>query len=782
MAAVESKNHWRGSGNPFPPAAVARFSDLRPEVPTIKTAAVREIDTLVDGYLRATRVQGGDDKDTSGEHLAYEGKVFVIEGDYGAGKTHLAIELLDHVQDSRDRGQFQPRVIYHVAPGGTFLVLYTDLMSRAITADEILGRVREFYADIVADALRERPFASALVRQLEDDDADPQLVVERYALQEGALRQELRHRLSTVTRDESFSRALMLLLQPELRTLVWDWFTGKPPSQVLTELGIEKPIRTDVQALEALGVIALLYGRKNRRFVLVIDEMEKLVLTWDRSSNASAQAFKQLLEIFRAAGALLVTCGLSDIFTVLPRDPARIDAIIRPSPLTADEVRWYVEETQERVFGARTLRPFTEDSIKYLVYLTGGVAREVIRFCYDAYDYAAETGHEITPGVVNTVARGRSSSGGAEMVRNDIGRLLSEQEWRADARWLLRDPPDEVADFWIPAGERRAGCAVLITDSVLEEEHAAALGERVSGIKAVSRRRAVIVVVSGYLPAKLRQPLADALDGDPLIVYNPRTFDTDFTLAVKAAMGRISPASARTPVPGQPDSELRELRTETDRVARQQITTVRLLQELAARTEDRLTALQRALESALVPGGQPRQGDLPAALEAMFRRAQHSVVAYGNVRELVNEAFEVAAQEPGARFSLTHRLREPDAFSAIGVAAFLHEVLLGFREGVRAWIGTLSRSRGTGEGPTGSERARLRGICRTYDSLYGVAPLFKLDPLPELTSLTGGEQEVLSRAGRSARREELRSAFDGLGDRVYEAAIEFAGSGAEPEA
>ena len=778
MAAVESRNHWRGSGNPFPPAAVARFSDLRPEVPTIKTAAVREIDSLVDGYLRATRVQGDDGKDTSGEHLADEGKVFVIEGEYGEGKTHLAIELLDHVQESRDQGQFQPRVIYHVAPGGTFLVFYTDLMSRVITADEILGRVREFYADIVANALRERPFTSALVRQLEDDDADPQMVVERYALQEGALRQELHRRLSAVTRDESFSRALILLLQPELRTRVWDWFTGKPPSQVLTELGIKKPIMTDAQALEALGVIALLYGRKNRRFVLVIDEMEKLVLTWDRSSNASAQAFKQLLEIFRAAGALLVACGLSDMFTVLPRDPARIDAIIRPSPLTADDVRWYVEETQERVSGVRMLRPFTEDSITYLVYLTGGVAREVVQFCYEAYDYAAETGHEITPGVVDTVARGRSSSGGMEIVRNDIDRLLSEQEWRADARWLLREPLDEVADFWIPAGERSAGCAVLISDSVLEAEYAAALGERVTAIKAVGRRRAVIVVVSGYLPVKLRQPLADALDGDPLIVYSPRTFDTDFTLAVKAAMNRISPVPIRLPVSGQPDSELRWLRTETERVARQQTTTVRLLQELAARTEERLTAIQRALEGTLAPGGQARLEDLPAALEAMFGRAQHSVAAYGDVRKLVNEAFEVAAQEPGARFSLTHRLREPDAFSAIGVAAFLHEVLLGFREGVRAWLGALSRDHDPGEGPTASERARLRGICRTYDSLYGVAPLFKLDPLPELARLTEGEPELVSRAGRSARREELRSAFDGLGDRVYEAAIEFAGSGA----
>jgi hypothetical protein len=70
----------------------------------------------------------------------------------------------------------------------------------------------------------------------------------------------------------------------------------------------------------------------------------------------------------------------------------------------------------------------------------------------------------------------------------------------------------------------------------------------------------------------------------------------------------------------------------------------------------------------------------------------------------------------------------------------------------------------------------LRGICRTYDSLYGVAPLFKLDALPEMAGQTGKEPGVLSRVGRSARREELKGAFDGLGDRIYETAIEVAAS------
>lgn len=774
MVTEDGTGHWRGSGNPFPSAPVASISDLQPAVLTIKTAAVREVDRLIDDYLRATHVPEAIGPDKTGEQLANAGRVFVIEGDYGTGKTHLAIEILNRVERARAHESTDTRVFYQVAPGGTFLTLYTDLMSRVIGQAEMLGRVREFYADIVANALRERPFMETLVSRLERDDADPQLVIKGYGLSEGALRDELRQRLSSVTSDEAFSRALMLLLQPDpaLRTLVWDWFTGGTPSQVLVERAITKPIQTDVQALEALGVIARLYGRKNRRFVLVIDELEKLALAWDRSDRAKAQAFKKLLEVFRGAGALLVVCGLSDIFAVLPRDPDRIDAIIQPSLLTDDDVRWYIEAAQARANGRRELEPFNEESIKYIVYLTGGVARDVLRLCHDAFEYAAATGDEITASVVNAVARYRSPGGGVEIVRGEIAQLLFEQGWQADRRRVLGDPPEVTVDFWIPAGEEGGGCAVLISDSVLEEAQAVRLGEQLAAVRSAAARPAVILVVSGYLPGKLRQPLSDALSEDALIIYGARTFGTDFTAAVTAAVDRIGSAQAGTGETAGTYPELRILHTETERIARQQASALRLIQEIADRTEERLNAIQQAVVSAAGPRGPERPTrptDLSAELEEMFGAARRSLAAYGDVRGFINQTFEFAAQEPGAQFSLTHRLRDPDTFNAIGVAGFLSDLLASFRESIRIWLGAPGPAHG--RGPTASERERLRRICQTYDALFAVAPLYKLDPLPGMTSMTVRGQEGLSRPGPSTRREALKAAFDGLGDRVFQAAV-----------
>ncbi len=774
MATVENSGHWRGTANPFPAAAVAHVSDLRPAMLTIKTKAVEEIGRLLDGYLgAAARAVRFAAPDRGGEELAGTGRVLVIEGDYGTGKTHLAIEILDRVEAARRVGDVNVRVFYRVAPGGNFLTLYTDLMDKVIGVTEVLNLVREFYADIVADELRGRPFTDALVRHLESDDADPQLVIERFGLKEGQLSDKLRQRLSSVTTDATFSRALILLLQPDLQQLVWKWFTGGAPGQVLSELGVTEPIRTDTQALDALGVIARLYGRNNRRLVLVIDELERLALAWDRTQDASAQAVKKLFEIFHSAGALLTVCGLSDVFSVLPKDPDRIDAIVNPSLLTSEEVRWYIEEVQERSSHQRTLEPFTEDSIDYIVYLTSGVAREVLLFCYYAYEYASETGRPITTSVVNSLARRRSSSGLTDMVRGEIEDILFEQGWTAERNRVLGGAPGLAVDFWVSTGQGGGGRAVIVTDSVLEESDVRDLAERAAAVKAADSRRSVIVVISGYIPGKLRQRLAESLTDGALLVYGIRTFSRDFILAMNTAGERLTPSPGTAAENPPVTSELIALRAETERIARQQTNALRLVQQLASSTEERLNDLLLALEAmparlGTAPGG--KSADLPAELEQLFSTAERRLAAYGDVRLFVRETFDLAAQEPGARFSLTHRLREPEALTSMGVAAFLWDLLTGFRESVRVWLGALSKDDDR-ESPTSDQREQLRGICQTYDALYGVTPLFKLDPLPEVTSLAGSQRETVPRAGRTARREALRDALDGLGDRVYETAV-----------
>jgi hypothetical protein len=770
MATVDDDSRWLGTDNPFPAAAVARVSDLRPEIVTIQTSAVHEVDALIDSYLRSNQVTPGNGRDRQGERLIGTGKICVIEGDYGTGKTHLAGEVVDRMRRATGEGRVAGRVFYHSPPGGTFHTFYMDLMSRVIGKEDVLARVREFYADIVADSLGDMPYTDALARELKRGGTDPQRVVDGYGLKEGALQDALRDRLTTVTSDPAFSRGLALLLEPDLRDMVWDWFRGGPLSQVLVEWGVAQPISSDVLAMDALGVVALLYGRRNRRFVLVIDEMEKLALNWDRSDSAKARAFKRLLEVFRGAGACLVVCGLSDVFTVLPRDHGRIDTIIHPPPLREQDVRWYIAESQERFQRGRTLEPFTDESIGYLIYLTGGTAREVVRLCYEAYQEASATGQVVTRSMLDRIARRHAVNGSVEQIRGEIEDLLPAYVGRpATARQVIDVASGTVADFWIPVGREGPGCGILLSESVLERARAEELRDQLKVIASAIPGSTSVLVVGGYLPAELRQVITAATGEDAVLVYNAHTFEKDFPRLIKAALTHIDSPLGQGGSLDESD-ELRVLRSETELMRNQQTAIMRSIRELTGRTEDRLNSLQKALQA--LPGtlawaGRDRETPLPSEIATLFSDAEQRLDAYGSVRVFVNEAFEIAADAPGARLAIAHQLRVAEAFSPIGVSAFLSDLLFSFRENVRAWLDEAAgHSR-----PTPADTARLKGICTVYDALYTATPLFRLDPLADLIDASGGDQDVLSRPSKAARREALEDAFDGLGDRVYTAVV-----------
>lgn len=768
MATRDSRNWWQGTANPFPRVAVARTSAVRPDAPTITTDAIAHLRQVIDEYVRET-LATVDDGDPD-EFPPNDGRVIVIEGNYGVGKTHLLLDALGRLDGARRDG-LDPRS-YRVTPGGSFLLLYTELMEKSIGVDEMAKRVLEFYTDLLIEDLRGNHLMELLIGQLQRDEVDPRVIVERYGLGEGALRAKLRRKLSVVTGDESFSRALMLLLQPELREIVWNWFIGGTPGQLLREHGLDRPIETDIQALEALGVIARLYRRKERRFILAVDEMERLVMAWDRSDQAKAAAFKKLLEVFRGTGALLIMAALPDISEVLPPETRRVDATIEPSALKPADVDWYIKKTVEAVHKGATIEPFTRQGIDAIVYLTGGVAREVVRLCYFAYEAASGTGDTLTEQAINRVALTRSQHGAKEMARADIRRLLTDQARNPREGWSFPDTPGVLVDFWVPVGDDGAGCAVLINDSIFDDHQAGIVAERIARIRASGSGRAIVQVVSGYLPDAVRRQIEEALAEEPLILYSPRSFAEDFTQVLNSVVTRIVGDVVATSA--SPGTELQILREELDRLVQQQATMVRLIQETTSRDEQLLAEVHRALAAAAAA---PRSADadeaddLSSALEELFSGAERSLIAYGDVAEMVNEMFAAAAEDPGAPFSLVNRLRDPDAFSPIGVTAYLAQVLHGFRRSVQGWLSAVASVAHEADRPTALQRESLRGICQTYDALYGVAPLFKLDKLPEITSPVATEPDRVSRFGRTMRRESLREAFDGLGDRVYVAAI-----------
>ena len=317
--------------NPFPPSAVARLSALDSEGINIVTPALQEALRYTDDYMAHVNRQ------EAGVELPPHGNVIAIVGEYGTGKTHLALQILRRISTA---GDASVEALYLDAPADTFLALYRDRFMPKLSRADVKAKIAEYYADIVADQLADSDLTSPVADALKARAISPEQVVRNLGLMEAEFLQCLNNRLRTVTEIDDFGTALALFLRPEFEAAVWDWLSCNPPDPALSERGITKTIDTDAEALEAMGVFALLYGRQRHRLVLIIDEIEK-VLSGNEASQpdeSSVLAFKKLLEVFGRTKALLVLSGLPDFLEALPDDARqRIACFVRPTPLTASD-------------------------------------------------------------------------------------------------------------------------------------------------------------------------------------------------------------------------------------------------------------------------------------------------------------------------------------------------------------------------------------------------------------------------------------------------------------
>src|SRR5262249_925543 len=80
--------------NPFSPMAGAKstnFEESGGDDLTIQTDAFRQAITYLSDYL---------DSAAAGDGVEPDGKVIAVLGDYGTGKTHLAVRLVRHARQS----------------------------------------------------------------------------------------------------------------------------------------------------------------------------------------------------------------------------------------------------------------------------------------------------------------------------------------------------------------------------------------------------------------------------------------------------------------------------------------------------------------------------------------------------------------------------------------------------------------------------------------------------------------------------------------------------------
>ncbi|QNP61476.1 hypothetical protein [Streptomyces genisteinicus] len=707
--------------NPFPVSAVARHSPSDGADFSIATPAVRQALDHVRSFLGTS----GARPDTPGS--GGSGHVIAVVGEYGTGKTHLTVELLHWIEE---HGEDTAHTLYVDAPSDTFQALYKDRFFPKLDKDDVRRRVTEYYADVVAEELADSPLTADAARMLKDRRLHPQEVVRRLGLSESAFLQALQARLGHITEHSDFGTALALFLRPEFEAAVWEWLAGHPADPVLKERGVERTIDTDISALEAIGVFAFLYGRQGHRFVLAVDEFEKVLSRGTRSAQheGSVLAFKKLLEVFAQTRSLLILSGLPDFIEILPTDAQqRISCLVRPTALSAEDTRGYIRHALGRAGGPAgrhgpALGPFSEEVIAYLVELAGGNARKVIRLCYHAYQAAATAGTDISRAMVREVARDQFEASSPQDVRAEIVRVLDSGGWafEQDHRFGTADETGDLevpgraragrVDFWLPVGGEGAGLGIVLSQSVLNDEEALRVAAQGAEAAAAANGPSfVVLVVNGYLAENLSDVVTEPFER--VFGYAPRRFPDDFAAAVKGLMQRLE-ATFNDDRIALIESRMSQLMRQTSGV-RSSLDEIGNRLTSPALLERAVTRGVRRAFGAVGEGDSAAEASLPPDILMRFQQAAAELRAWREIADTVIEA----AFDADDRHSSPY---PPSLVSTMGLLLAQERTLNAFRDAVSRALDPVRDGGRDSHGPD------IGPLCHSYDRLTG-ANLAALD-------------------------------------------------------
>ncbi|SFQ99799.1 hypothetical protein SAMN04488564_101930 [Lentzea waywayandensis] len=712
------------SDNPFLMAAVAKPREFSGGTVSIPTPSITEAISIVDSFLRPSTLPAGT--------------VVAIVGEYGTGKSHLVGAVLHHALSVPE--ERRPRVAFLEARPATFVDLYKQLIGTELRRDDVCARVRELYADVLADALGESELTAEIAVRLRRGEVDPVEVSDRLNLMGSKYLARLRQRLEVVTRNRAFGIVLPLLLRHDFADAAWEWLSGHYPDPVLVDRGVDTPIATEELALEAMGVIALLYSTRGKKFVLAIDEMNKVVSATRKPSENAVDAFEKLIKVFAGAQALLVLAGLPDYLDELGGTvQQRIGRTILISPLNPENAIEYIRQSQEAIGRGRVLHPFTEDTVRYLVKLTDGNARRIIRLCSHLYRHAMDLSPRdparalVTEAMVRKVAREQAGARSTDHVRNEIRQVLAALGLSYERDHWMDPQTDSRADYWVPYGdEDGAGCALVLIDAVLTQGDCDALVSRATFLQTSAEQRQVLLVVVGLLNADFVSELGEAFSEEP-ISYDHWTFTETLSSVLERQLRTLDR-----------DDTLVLGEERFRRLGRQQANTQRMLEQalktltaMRSSSERSLGQIQRELtelstaDRAAHPGTESPPLRLPPPVMVLFTRAQSFLDGLDQVDATLRTMFAAASGDSAnaidARVAVRGQLRSPHLFSAVGVGAMLRTLLVTFRDSINEWYRSYVPS-SSGD-PYPADKDRLSALCLAYDTVYEYVPFYRLEDL-----------------------------------------------------
>lgn len=520
--------------NPFPATAVARLSQRKHHRLTVETDALKKMRLEVEDFFAN---QKG------------EGKTVCVIGEYGTGKTHLLLETLHSIIDLEDE---TIHAFYVDAPSDSFLSLYQKRFLPRLERYDVQIRLREIFRQVVIGELESDPIFEKVVSNIRNGKLEVDSVIKQYGLMESNLLQQFSHRLKGIAEDECFSAALFLLNSPIFQEDVWDWLEGNPPTKALQERGITRVIDNDPIALESIGVFAFLLGQEGHKFVLMIDELEKVISSSQEISASTTLAFKKLFEAISKTKALLILSGLQDFYETMPIDAQeRVSAIIRPTLLNGKDIVQYIREANFKYTAQKTIEPFSRPVIDYIASISGGNARKTIRICYHAYQIATSENVKVSRKIIQEVTQDQFGTQTEGQVKEEILGVIErmglavEHDKRVERSQVDKKTYKLIqitakADYWIAVGNDNTGIAITHVHDVFSDNDEKQIIDRATNLSYNDDKGihiASILVVSGFIAESRSVSLSKFFD--KVIPYTSREFTDHFESALSGFRIRI---------------------------------------------------------------------------------------------------------------------------------------------------------------------------------------------------------------------------------------------------
>jgi hypothetical protein len=522
------------SANPFPDNPVV--TDTIEGLPDYKTKsffdAKEKLDIYVEdfhkSFLPAKENLNLSVEDAQPAKQKPRGLTLGIRGRVGGGKTHVVFQLMEHFRSK----PLTTKRIYAKAEKIDIWDVYVNHFAREFNFNDLRDLISLHLAkllraqtpsDSMSDVVGERSLLE-LAREEMDKlvQENPQEIlrlIEQDLLPVNNLQRDLNSEIEATPQGPTndFFLAYSRLTDSDLGPLAVRWLKGeKLTTSEQRDLGLMAAgIETSGQAKDAFRFLLSAFKKADYAIMFCLDEFERFGAPGPpHTIKQLAALLKDLAEIFKGTGQVLIIAGVNEAWGGLTRD---VFARVRRS----DTIEIKLDKGEARGLLNAYCSPrnnladiFDDDAADMLSEASRRNARQMLTLAHHAFADALSTDSEF-PLTANRIEHSLTKRLGGQQ-RLDVVLQGIRDVAKDLALAVQQEDGADGVKYKVSLGDSQRPSAVfLITESIFklgEVAAAATVNEISHGLRQGSARTRVCVIIVGYSTAQIREDLEKVVD------------------------------------------------------------------------------------------------------------------------------------------------------------------------------------------------------------------------------------------------------------------------------